>query len=355
MTDSTHNSSVVYRLLLLAMLPVIAAILYFTGQKYDPALINFQQAQPGLNANASGPSALQFPAEIDGLTKAGLTKPYSKDNLYEYVDGHADYFITNGFNSLAVAEYSKTPSSAQAPEVVADVYDMGNPMQAFGVLTDEAGEGASQVDVGVMGFQTSQGVNFFKGRYYVKINVFKAGINPVSFAENIARIIVVKAEPFALFDLLPDLGKVVSTRYIKADYRGLDFIGPVIERQFDTGGHNLQVALIVRMPKEAGKPREPKEASKPVETLKPGEPEGMGGTGSIEDLIAKFKAFFDKTGVRYEFLDEGGKKYYKVHDPYEGDWLMVPSGIALYGVYGFKGDEPVSKILERIYDAVKKR
>lgn len=345
MTGSTHSASVVYRLLLLALLPVIAALLYFTGQKYDPALINFRQAQSasginGSNVSGSGPSALQFPAEIDGLTKAGPTKPYTKDNLYEYVDGHADYFITNGFNSLTVAEYSKTQSSARSPEVVADVYDMGIPMQAFGVLTDEAGDGASQVDVGVMGFQTSQGVNFFKGRYYVKINVFKAGINPVSFAGGIAKVLDVKAEPFALFDLLPNLGKVVSTRYVKSDYRGLDFIGPVIEREFDTGSHNLQVALVVRVPRVSEEPK------------KSGEPAGI---GSIEDLITKFKAFFDKTQVRYEFLDEGGKKYYKIHDPYEGDWLMVPYGNALYGVYGIKGDEPVSKIVEKIYDAVKKR
>ena len=88
------------------------------------------------------------------------------------MDGHAEYFISAGFAGLTVTEYITSGSGARQAEIQAEVFDMGKSIQAFGVLADESGENAAPVSVGAMGFKTSGGLNFIRGRYYVKITAF---------------------------------------------------------------------------------------------------------------------------------------------------------------------------------------
>src|SRR3990172_10381103 len=118
------------RLLLLALLLVIALIIYFTGQHYDPALIQFDQSGQG-----QGVSVL--PDEVNGLKKTGQIRQFTKENLYEYVNGHAEYFISAGFAGLLVGEYASSGTDASRPDIQTEIYDMGRSIQAFGILMDE--------------------------------------------------------------------------------------------------------------------------------------------------------------------------------------------------------------------------
>ncbi len=144
-----------YRLLLIALLPLISGVLYFRGQKYDPALIDFKttlrQDVPGSiiprqAIQESPPIAVA--EDIAGFRKLGETRRYTKENLYEHVDGHAEYFISAGFQGLTVTDYIAVGSKATQAEIQAEVYDMGKSIQAFGVLVDESGENPPPLSVG---------------------------------------------------------------------------------------------------------------------------------------------------------------------------------------------------------------
>ena len=43
--------------------------------------------------------------DIAGIRKLGKDYRYTKENLYEHVTSHAEYFISAGFQGLTVTEY----------------------------------------------------------------------------------------------------------------------------------------------------------------------------------------------------------------------------------------------------------
>ncbi|HEX8948134.1 MAG TPA: DUF6599 family protein [Dissulfurispiraceae bacterium] len=308
-----------YRLLLLGLLPCIAAVLYIKGQSYDPALIDFKTAPEGAipvspaAANSPQPSGkvLSAPAgkDIAGFRPMGEGRRYTKDNLYEHVDGHAEYFIGAGFAGLTVTGYSTEGSGAAQPEIEVEVYDMGKGIQAFGVLVDESGENPQAVQVGTMGFRTSAGLNFMKGRYYVKVTVYKPKSPVLKFARAFSDTLPPAQDSFKGFSRFPDLGKVEKTRFVKEGYRGLDFLRNVIEREYSAGSGKITVALMADGPQQ------------------------------VKPLLASFMEYFRKSGMRYERVGGEGLEAYKVMDKYEGNWLLVSAGDAVFGVFGTEDEE----------------
>ena len=139
---------------LLAILPIIALLIYTTGRRYDSSMYYFTPA-PSIQS-------IKLPAQIEGCKLSGRPRTYTRDNLYESIDGHAEFFISNGFQSLEVGEYSKATGE---PAFVVDIFDMGKDMQAFGVFVDEAGEGLDEAAVGTMGYMSAKLLTFFKDRY----------------------------------------------------------------------------------------------------------------------------------------------------------------------------------------------
>ncbi len=308
-----------YRILLIGMLPLIAGVLYFKGQRYDPALIEFkaavsagkEEAASSLEGVQDRPSSASS-EEITGFRQFGQPRRYTRENLYEHVDGHAEYFIGAGFQRLTVTEYAAEAPGASGPEIQAEVFDMGKSIQAFGVLADESGENPVRADVGTMGFKTSNGVNFIKGRYYVKISAFSPKAPVMKFAKGLAEGIHAGRDSFEVFSMFPALGRVENTRFIKEGYRGLDFLHDVVERTYSSDRGNIAVALM---------------------------------TGSEEEMKSLRTAFFDyfkKSGIVHEKVGKAGTEAYKVMDRYEGNWFLIPSARSIFAVFGTE-DEGVLK------------
>ena len=74
-----------YRLLLIGLLPIIAAVLYFRGQNYDPALIDFKKTmQQEVIGSVASPKVVQesqpLPVvqDISGFQKLGEAHRYTK-------------------------------------------------------------------------------------------------------------------------------------------------------------------------------------------------------------------------------------------------------------------------------------
>jgi hypothetical protein len=309
-----------YRLVLIGLLPLIAGVLYFKGQKYDPALIDFKTtARQAVTGSVTSPQALQesrplpvnqdIAQDIAGFRKLGETRRYTKENLYEHVDGHAEYFISAGFQGLTVTEYIAAGSKATQAEIQAEVFDMGESIQAFGVLVDESGENPPPVSVGMMGYKTSGGVNYIKGRYYVKISALSPNTPVIKFAKAFADTLSAGQGSFQVFSKFPDMGKVVNTRFAKEGYRGLDFLHNVIEREYSTGNGKIKVALMA------------------------------GSEHEVRPLLSAFLDYFGKSGMRYEKNERGGTDVYKVMDKYEGNWFLIRSRDTLFGVFGTEDEE----------------
>jgi len=317
-----NSVSLKYRLLLIGLLPLIAGVLYFRGQKYDPALIDFKTTvQQEVVGSAASPRTIRESQEsqplpvvqdISGFQKLGEARHYTKENLYEHVDGHAEYFISAGFQGLTVTEYIAAGSKARQAEIQVEVYDMGKSIQAFGVLADESGENPPPVPVGTMGYKTSSGVNYIKGKFYIKISAFSPKTPVIKFAKGFADTLSAGQDSFQVFSKFPDLGKVENTRFAKEGYRGLDFLHNVIEREYSTGSGKIKVALMADSEHET------------------------------QSLMSSLLDYFKKSGMRYEKNERGGREVYKVMDKYEGNWFLIRSHNAVFGVFG-TDDEGILK------------
>jgi len=315
------------RLGLIGVLPIIALTLYVKGQKYDPALLDFTMAGA---QETSGPAAMlqtvtesASPATVSdfaGFRRVGQERRFTKDNLYEHVDGHAEYFISAGFEGLAVAEYTPAGSSTLKAEIQTEVYDMGKDIQAFGVLVDESGENAPAVSIGTMGFRNSGGINFVKGRYYVKITALDPKLPLISFAKAFAGTLPAARASFTAFDRLPRIGTAGKTRFIKEGYRGLDFFHNVIEREYTIDGRKIILALPAGSRQEIGR------------------------------TVPAFLEYVRKSGMPLEQSEQADKTIYKVSDKYEGNWFLIASPNAVFAVFG-TDDTAVLRHFMKIGDA----
>jgi hypothetical protein len=290
------------------LLPAMAAALYLEGQRYDSALINFQSV-PGQSLEP------YLPREIAGFQRTGQIQGYNKENLYEYVNGHAEYFIGAGFEQLAVADYVRSGSDSIQADAVVEIYDLGKQIQAFGVLADEAGEHPLESGVGLTGFRSAQGLNFVTGQYYIKVRAFNEVVPAMAFARSIENEMGEGSDALGLFEKFPDLGTVVNTRFIKEAYRGLGFVENVIEREFDISGNRIHVFLVT------------------------------GDEGSTEELTDAFVAYFKESGIPYAPL-QGEADGYEVQDPYEGTWYLVRSKEALFGIFGAADRDILKKFIK---------
>lgn len=301
------------RFILIAFLPIVALAVYLEGQSYDPALIRFAPSDTAANAGAAF-----FPPEIESFSLTGRVRVFTKDNLYEYVNGHAEYFLSAGFVGLAVGEYIRAGADSPEPDVVVDIFDMGEPIQAFGVFADEAGEGSSIAGKGMVGAKTSQGLSFVGGKYYVKIAAFSDEVPVDEFAARINGMLGTAREENKAFSRLPDLGETVATRFVKEAYRGLDFANNVIEREYRLKGKRVQVSLVA------------------------------GDDAGMKRLLEAYFGFFKESGTDYSRIEKDGQEFYRVMDPYEGDWYMVPLSDAVFGIYGVSDEETLNRFLASI-------
>jgi hypothetical protein len=283
------------RVLLIALLPVLALLIYLDGQRYVPDLVDFQTQDL-----ETSPSASLFPEAIAGLVRMGQIRHFGKDDLYEYINGHAEYFIGAGFRGLGVGEFA-VPGSQQ-PNLVVNLYDMGTPLNAFGVLVDEAGDQQS-VEVGTLGFKSDRGLSFIHGPLYVQMSLFDNPTSPLETARFMAAILAETVDRADLAFRFPELGVTKSTRFVREYYRGVEFLNNVLERTFERNTTEIQVFMV------SGTPR------------------------AIQTLMTSFTEFFAGEGIVQQPIRHNGLTFYKVEDPYEGEWFYLPLEEQLIGVY----------------------
>jgi len=106
-----------------------------------------------------------LPAELDGWKKADPER-YTKSNLYDYIDGGAELYISYNFQGLQAVRY-KGPGDE---EIVVDIFDMGDSYNAYGVFSH--GRESEDGLVGQGSEYNSGLLTFWKDRYYVSIMAY---------------------------------------------------------------------------------------------------------------------------------------------------------------------------------------
>ena len=113
-----------------------------------------------------------FPASdaVKGWQKTGETRTFAAKDLYQYIDGDAEQYISAGVISTSTADYKYEGQL----EAVVDVHYMSDAVGARKIMETGKTTDAKQVQLGDAGLEYGQSVVFRRGPYLVRIVAYES-------------------------------------------------------------------------------------------------------------------------------------------------------------------------------------
>jgi hypothetical protein len=178
----------------------------------------------------------------------GRPKHFLPENLYEAIDGEADLYVSYGFKELGTLLYFwGSPSDTF---FVVDIYDMGSPLNAFGVYSNLRHPEYQFEAIGDEGFVHDYGMKFYKDRYLVdvKLGEFSEKCRRAALivAKETARRIRSSEKTPELLKLLPEENRVPhSLRYVKREMLNQGFLPGGLEARYGLSGTEVTCFVVV--------------------------------------------------------------------------------------------------------------
>ena len=116
-------------------------------------------------------SLLPASDSIEGWKRDDDHLMYYSDELWEYINGAAEGFLAYEVKAVIVQDYTGETGSGLKLEI----YDHQTPIMGFGIYSQHRDPSLQFLDIGTEGFGDEYSLQYWKGRYYIKINVFEAG------------------------------------------------------------------------------------------------------------------------------------------------------------------------------------
>ncbi|MCA1597141.1 MAG: hypothetical protein LC772_12070, partial [Chloroflexi bacterium] len=198
-------------------------------------------------ADAATPQSL-LPASgsVNGWKMVGAPVTYNGDTLYQLIDGGADAVKQYAFSTVANASYK--PGGRGNQVITIAVYDMTDPLDAFGRFSDER-LGARPLVLGAGGARNSDGtaVFFWKSRYVVEISstsraaLFSAAM--MNFGRLIAARIPGSSAMPAIFRSLPAGYSPLTLRYVRSNAEARSFLSNAVTARYPSLGPTAELFI----------------------------------------------------------------------------------------------------------------
>lgn len=188
----------------------------------------------------------QLLPEIKTWNQTEKAQTYFPESLFEYINGAAEVYLSYEFKELIVAQYKLQDA---AHNISIEIYDMGNSINAFGIYSAERFPENQFVDIGLQGYQEEGALNFFGGRYYVKLLCFDCEAQSGDILTNFAKEIVkrsgnISAFP-ALLSVFPKEGLLPYTeKFILRNFMGYSFLHDGFLASYKAGGQEFDCFII---------------------------------------------------------------------------------------------------------------
>ena len=245
---------------ILCLLAAVALAIGVKGQHYDPSRFRLEAkalAAPQA-ANASAPpnskqtvtvTPTPAPAESGapaqaaaaflssaGLEPLGQSEKYNRDTLYEKIDGKADAYLAFDFAELTCGSFNLKGRADAYVDTFS--YDMGKPLNAFGIFATERDPAGKPLDFVADGYQSGVGFFLRRGRFYVQVLASAETPELIAaaqaIAKNAAESIPADDTGMDAFNLLPAAGQIAgSRRYTLRNAQGMAFLGNVYQADYD--------------------------------------------------------------------------------------------------------------------------
>jgi hypothetical protein len=107
--------------------------------------------------------ASALPASIDNWKKLGEDRLFNDQNLYDYLDGAAELYISFGFSKV----FNRNYSDGEGKEILVDIFYMNTSQDAFGAFSFSVGKIGD--DFGVQSQLAPGAIVFWKNNFIVSI------------------------------------------------------------------------------------------------------------------------------------------------------------------------------------------
>ena len=253
---------------------------------------------PVICTSGTNPEPENLFPELQGFTKLDEIVSYTPETLFEYIDGAAELYLIYDFAGLNLQVYIDT----QGNTLTAEIYDQQNVNNSFGIYSQERPYECEFLQIGTQANYIEGYLNFYQGRYYVKISGYNLGAKDkeqlISAGEKISGLLGGQASPPKMLKAFPETGKIKNgEEYIARDFLGYSFFQKAFTAQYEIAGASYKLFII-------------------------DEPNRM----SLEKSIDAYKKQLNSTE---DILKAG---IHELDDPYQGKLIISVSGNYIVGI-----------------------
>jgi hypothetical protein len=211
--------------------PAVLAAVFFLA----PAVVRAQ-------AREGSPELAALVPRVETWTRTEAPRSYFPESLFEYIDGAAESYLSYDFRELLVVDLEKKGTEAT---LTLEIYDMGNPVNAFGIFGAERYPENKAVAIGELGYLEGEALNFMTGRFYVKMLGFGLGEETGSvlagIGAQVAASVKVKGSLPAFVLAFPKENLVAqSEKFIKKNFMGYEFLSHGFVATYKVGGKEFE-------------------------------------------------------------------------------------------------------------------
>ncbi|HRD02338.1 MAG TPA: hypothetical protein PLP57_06825 [Candidatus Saccharicenans sp.] len=225
--------------------------------------------------------------DLHGWKLEDSPQVYKPDTLYEYIDGAAEAYLGYDFQQLLVSTFLKEGTESS---ITLEVYDMGSPLNAFGIFSSERYPEIPEVPFGLAGYLEGEVLNFISGTYYVKLICYNGDDTTADYLKEFALALDGKIKDKGswpvLLKMFPSANLIKnSEKYIKKNFMGFDFLsnGYAVSYHTDQGDYD---AFIIEAKTEG---------------------EAQNWLQKLLDFYAGEKAPFVQEGTKYRQINKYGQ------------------------------------------------
>ncbi|MBF0502489.1 MAG: hypothetical protein HQM09_20290 [Candidatus Riflebacteria bacterium] len=106
---------------------------------------------------------------LDGWTMEEKVETFSRETLYERIDGEAEMYLPYGFESL-VSTYYGMGAKENRSSLAVDIFKMGSSLDAFGIYSNYRDSEDEAIKVGVDGVISESQLMFYQDRYFIHLS-----------------------------------------------------------------------------------------------------------------------------------------------------------------------------------------
>ena len=261
-----------------------------------------------------------FP-ELTGWKQSGEIQTFQPENLFDYIDGAADLYLSYDFQELKVAEYQNRKKAS----VIVEVYRHKTPTLAFGIYSQERLGDENFLDIGAQGYSEKDILNFVAGNHYVKMNSFKTGPGDqeilLTFAKKVVENLEEKGTLPSILSSFPGEGeKKNSEQFIAKKFLGYAFLHSAFTADYELPGRKFKLFVI----------------------------EGA----DQEECRGMIEKYLQQTGRPEKSMIEGR---YTIADPYHGEIDLQWKGKYIWGILNVNDSILRSKFLKLFEEGLEKK